>query len=290
MQLDESLVECAALARRTAPELCRREPAAGESCAWLHGYWPYLRLLGLASTPDNHAGFFLGAIRSTMSRTRAPRVLVSGAADYSMLALVIQAYRQQNVRPDITVVDQCETPLALNRWHAQKAGLEITTRRCDMFEYAEPLPFDAVCTHSFLSEFPPERRSELLGKWRHLLNPGGAVITVNRLRPAGGSAPVGFTPEQARAFRAAVLQQAQSLGATLQADPLELARGAEAYMSRRSSYAVRSRDEIVALFESAGFRMDELSSGPVVAAARQDVSGPTTPGGAEYARIVASRR
>jgi len=219
MQSDETLVECAALARRMAPELCRREPAIGESCAWLHGYWPYLRLLGLASTPDNHAEFFLGAIGATTGRTRAPRVLVSGAADHSMLALVIQACRQRNARPDVTVVDQCETPLALNRWYAQRAGLEITTRCCDMFEYTEPVPFDAVCTHSFLSEFPPERRSELLGRWRQLLSPGGAVITVNRLRPAGGSAPVGFTPEQTRAFRVAVLQQARFLSATLQADP-----------------------------------------------------------------------
>jgi len=61
-------------------------------------------------------------------------------------------------------------------------------------------------------------------------------------------------------------------------------------MSRRSSYAVRSRDEILALFEGAGFGMDELSCGPVAAAVRHDVSGPTTPGSAEYARIVASRR
>ena len=48
----DMLLESAPLARQMAPRLCRRDSATGESCAWIHGLWQYLRLLGLASTPD----------------------------------------------------------------------------------------------------------------------------------------------------------------------------------------------------------------------------------------------
>jgi SAM-dependent methyltransferase len=180
-------------------------------------------------------------------------------------------------------MDQCETPLALNRWYAARAGLEIVTPRCDIFEYADKSGFDLICTHSFLSEFPPARRPALLARWRALLRPGGMAITVNRLRPAGGSAPYGFTAEQAVAFRSAVLANARSGPGW--PDPADLARDTELYIARRYAYAVRSREEVAALFENAGFRIAELSCDPVKTGVRQEVTGPTTPGGAQYARI-----
>lgn len=284
---EELLLESAPLARRLAPGLCHKDPVTGESCAWIHGFWQHLRLLGFASAPDHHVEFFLRAMKTVTGEAETPRVLVSGAADYAMLALVIQAYRERNIRPDVTVVDRCDTPLMLNRWHAERAALEITTHRCDIFEYADSDPFDMLCTHSFFSEFPPERRPGILIKWKQLLRPGGAAIIVNRLRPGCGPGPVGVTPEQVRTFGAAVLQQAQIMGAALSCDPFELARDAETYMSRRIVYAVQ-REEIIGLFENAGFTIQDISCDPLTAAVRHDVTGPTTPGGAEYARIVAT--
>lgn len=288
-QIEEPLLESAPLAWRLAPQLCRKDPATGENCAWVHRFWQYLRLLGLASTPSLHMKFFTDALTDRAGDQETPKVLISGAADYSMLALVLHAYRERNIRPDVTVVDQCETPLMLNRWFAERVASEITTRRCDIFEYTDAGSFDAVCTHSFLSELPPGRWPALLCKWRQLLRPGGAAITINRLRPGVGSAPVGFTPEQASAFRAAVLERARLLPGASRTDPLELAHAAETYMSQRRTYAVQSREQILTLFEGAGFRVDSLSHGPVVSGVRHEVSGPTTPGSADYARIVASR-
>jgi SAM-dependent methyltransferase len=283
---DELLLESAPLARRLAPRLCHKDSVTGESCAWIHGFWQYLRLFGLASTPDHHVEFFVHAMKGVTEKADTPRVLVSGAADYAMLALVIEAYRERNIPPHVTVVDRCETPLMLNRWHAERAALEITTRRCDIFEYGESDPFDVLCTHSFFSEFPPEQRPAILMKWRQLLRPGGAAIFVNRVRPGSGPGAISVTPEQARAFGAAVLQQAQAMGAALSCDPFELARDAETYMSRRISYPVQ-REEITGLLENAGFTIQDISCGPPTAAVRHDVTGPTTPAGAEYARIVA---
>ena len=286
-QIEEPLLESAPLAWRLAPQLCRKDPATGENCAWIHGFWQYLRLLGLASTPSLHVKFFTDALTSRAGARAVPKVLISGAADYSMLALVIDAYRERNIRPNVTVVDQCETPLMLNRWFAERVEFDITTHRCDIFEYTETRSFDAVCTHSFLSELPPGRWPTLLDKWRQLLRTGGAAITINRLRPGGGSAPVGFTSEQAGAFRTTVLERARSLPGATRTDPLELSHAAEIYVSRRRTYAVQSREQILTLFEGAGFRVDSLSHGPVVTDVRRELSGPTTPGSADYARIVA---
>lgn len=288
-RIDEPLLESAPLAWRMAPQLCLTASGTDERCAWIHGFWQYLRLLGLASTPGLHARFFSDTLKVCAGSSAKPRVLISGAADYSMLTVVVQAFREINVSPDITIVDQCETPLMLNRWLANREGIGITTIRRDIFGYTENRLFDAVCTHSFLSEIPPGRWPDLLGKWRQLLRPGGVAITVNRVRPGENSTAVGFTPAQADVFRAAILEKARSLGPAWQADPLELVRQAEIYMSRRRTYAIRSREDVISLFEGAGFGLDSLSCGPIDAGVRHEVSGPTTPGNADYARIVARR-
>jgi hypothetical protein len=288
--VEELLLESAPLARRTAQELCRRDPRTGESCAWIHGLWPYLRLLGLASTPEQHAEFFERALNDVLE-TRHSRVLVSGAADHSMLAVVIRACRERDAAPAITVVDRCETPLTINRWYAHRLGIDVATSCRDMLEYVPSEPFDALCTHSFLSELPAEQWPSLFSRWRECLRPGGAVITANRLRPSAGGGGVGFTREEARVFSDAVLQRAEALRAVLKLDPTKLANEAEIYIERRRISAVRSREEFVALFEDSGFRIQELACGPVTAQeTRHDIGGPTTPGGAEYARVVAVRR
>lgn len=288
-QITEPILESAPLARRLAPQLCRKDPGTGESCAWIHGFWQYMRLLGLASTPALHSEFYADALKVCARGSGRPRVLISGAADYSMLVVVVQAFRETGVSPDVTIVDQCETPLMLNRWLADREAIEITTLHRDIFDCAEPGRFDAICTHSFLSEIPSGRWPDLLGKWRELLRPGGAAITVNRVRTGGSSSAVGFTSDQADAFRAAVLEKARTLGPAWQAEPLEVVREAETYMTRRRTYALRSREEAIALFEGAGFTMGSLSCGPVTAGVPHGVSGPSTPGKAEYARIVARK-
>lgn len=284
------LLESAPLAWRLAPGLCRKDPASGESCAWIHGFWQYLRLLGLASTPSLHVSFFSDALASLARGSAAPRVLISGAADYSMLARVLGAYRARGFQPEITVVDQCETPLMLNRWFAERAGAEIATRLCDIFDYSEARPYDVVCTHSFLSEFPRDRWPRLVGKWRELLRPGGAAITINRVRPASGPAPNQFTPGQTETFRAAVVAGAPTLPEAAAADPALLEQAAVTYSSRRRTWPAQSREHLVALFENAGFRIESLSLGAVAGGTPGGISGPTTPGSADYARIVASRR
>ena len=288
--LREPLEQSAPLARDLAPRLCRTDPATGESCAWCHGIWQYLRLMGLAATPEPHAHFYSRALQSVAGASGAPRVLVSGAADYSMLAHVLASYRECGIEPAVTVVDACDTPLFLNRWYAERVAARIVCNRCDILDYTDAAPFDAVCTHSFLVQFPPEARMRLLARWRQLLRPGGAVITVTRVRTAAGVERVGFSAEQAQAFYATVRDQAQAMRATLQVDPVEIARAAEIYMKGQRPWPVRSRAEIRELFETCGYSVDELSDAPSAAVAVQPPDGPAVAGSGERVQIIATRR
>ena len=68
--VDEPIASTAALALRLASTLCHKDPATGESCAWYHGPWQLLRLLGLVMTPARHADFYGAALETAVGRRR----------------------------------------------------------------------------------------------------------------------------------------------------------------------------------------------------------------------------
>jgi SAM-dependent methyltransferase len=288
VDIPEPLRESAPLAHALAPTLCRADPATGERCAWNHGLWQYLRLFGLVTTPVHHRDFFARALSAPPEGAQPARILVSGSADYAMLAEVLGAMHGRAA--SITVLDICETPLALNRWYAARLSQPIETQRADILAYDAAQPFDAICTHAFLAMFAPQRRPALLGRWRALLRPGGRVITVNRVRPGFGGAQAGFGAGEVRAFRDAVLARAQAMRDVLPIEPEALAREAEDYARLQRVYPVRSAEEVRALFEDGGFRIDEFTCAPIERRAQNPIAAPTVPGDADYVRVVASRR
>jgi SAM-dependent methyltransferase len=278
----EDLEQAAALAREQAPQLCRRDPQTGQSCDWHHGLWPALRLLGLATAPALHGAFLRGALAAIPAAS--PRILLSGTADHALLAQLLATF---GARPfDAVVLDLCETPLMLNRWFAERAGIAIETRQSNILEFDDPRPFDAVCTHAFLGNFDQAQRVELVAKWRALLRPGGRVITVNRLRP--GSAPqwIAFSTDQLWAFRDRVAEAAKAQGLQLP----RLGRAAEAYAGRRAVFPLESAVALRELFEQGGFGIEELSLAAIAPEARQAFSAPYVPSGDTYAQLIAVRR
>jgi SAM-dependent methyltransferase len=279
---DEALEEAARLAREQAPALCRRDPVTGHSCAWNHGLWPTLRLLGLVTEPALHADFLREALAGVPGER--PRVLVSGAADHALLAQLLLALGAR--RPAVTVLDICETPLLLNRWFAQRTGLAIGTHCCDILDYDEAGAFDAVCTHAFLGNFDAAGRATLMRKWQALLRPGGKVITVNRLRPGQPPQWVAFSVDQVWAYRARVEVAAKAHGLQVAG----LGRAAETYAGRQAIFPLGTAGELRALAEQAGFDIEHLSVAPLASAAQHEVNAPTVPGSDDYARLIAVRR
>ena len=266
--------------------MCRQD-ADGTRCDWFHGIWQVLRLLGLNTTPEHHAAFFRDALRELAALSDAPRALISGTADYSMLARLLPAFRERGATPAVTVVDRCETALMLNRWYAEREGLAIATERSDMLAYAGTPGYDVICTHSFIGQFDPSERARLFAAWRRLLRPGGLLLTINRLRPGAGVGWLGYSREQAEKLSENVRRRAAEVGAIVGAAPDELAAAALRYASRMGAWPVRSQEEIRALSEAAGFRVEHLSAEPVVLPAGGELTGPTVPAGADYAHLAA---
>jgi SAM-dependent methyltransferase len=279
----DSLEPSARLAFEQAPRLCR---AAGDgtSCAWLHGFWPCLRIAGLAASPDRHAAFYRRALAALGS---APRLLVSGAADQGMLACVLSTLGGARV----AVVDTCETPLQLNRWYAGRQGAAIETERASVLQYAPAQAFDAICTHSFFGQFSHAERPRLLAAWHRLLRPGGKVITAHPLRPLDGDQPNRFTPQQERMFLERLAAETPRLAALLNVAPGEVQRLAGDYLRARYGYPLHSREEMAAYFEAAGFELEQLACEQAPADAPAGSGGPGLRNPAvQYAYVIARRR
>jgi SAM-dependent methyltransferase len=269
-----------------APRSCRPIAPGAQDCSWNHGLWLTLRLLGFLTAPEHHAEVFSAGLAPLAA---GARVLVSAAADHGMLAEVLSAMEGRRAR--VSVIDICDTPLALARWHAAKRDTPIETQRADILSFQPGVAFDAVCTHSFLGQFPPAARRQLVRRWHALLRPGGRVVTVNRLRP--GAPPeerVGFTEAQGAAFVRNVLEAARGREAELPVHGAALESAAARYAARQGAWPIGSAAELRQLFEEAGFRAERIDIAPESGLVRRHaVSGPTTPGSAQYAAIVAVR-
>lgn len=281
------LADAAILAWRLAPSLCRGASGVATNCFAAHSVWPSLRLLGILGSIETRASHYQNALRALAARTGVLRVLISGAADHAMLAYVIDACRGAGVRCEITVLDLCETPLALNRWHAARASFPVATTRQDIMTFTPPHRFDAICTDSFIGRFPATVWPDLFGKWHALLRPGGSVITVNALRGTDTPDVVTFSEDESRALGKGVLATASAFKNVLAVDPLDLARRAEEYARHHVTYAVRSAEGIRALFEGAGFALDTMRIDSPAGAAPRDLKGPSIRGGRQYLHIVA---
>lgn len=280
---DRVLLEaCAAEARRSSRSLCETEPATGENCAWYHGFWPTLRLLNLVTTPNTHGAFYTRTL-GALARDGHKRVLISGSADISMLQRIYAAFDAADATPEITFVDRCPTPVALAEWYAERTGRNIETQCCDILEFTG-VRFDIVCTHSFMGYFNDEARQRLARKWANALMPGGKVVTINRVRP-NASGVVTFTPAQKRKF----VEHARTMAIQRGLDAPEIADAAATYAKKFRIRPVTSRSALDRFFTDNGFRVDRMETEPVADAEAPEETGPTTPGGATYVQMVATR-
>lgn len=288
--VDEPLSESAPIASRIAAEACVRDPVTGETCAWYHGTWQYLRLLGVAKTSGGHVAFLVAALRDLARSAQHPKVLVSGSGDYSMPAHVLWAYREERASIDLHVLDRCETPLALSRWYASRTGATVRTAQADAIDYQPGRAFDVVMTNSFLGYFDRYARRRLFARWGEWLRPSGKLLFTNRLRPSAGDEAIGFSVEQATRLVEAVRREAQSRAGTIDIDPDEIAQRARRYAERFRSYPLHSADEVIDLLQGNGFSIDRLDTATAAARAGNDaVSGPSTAEQADYVRVIATR-
>jgi SAM-dependent methyltransferase len=217
-------------------------------------------------------------------------MLISGAADYSMPAHVLKAYRNVEAAVQVTVLDRCETPLYLCRWYAERMSVTMDTCACDILDFAPQDRFDVTCSHSFLARFPPRQRKDLMSAWQRILRPGGKVVTNARLNPSAPDDGTGFSPDQVTAFRDRVYREAVKHRDALGIDPDEIAEHARQYAKAWRTHSIRTPQEITGLFEDGGFDLDHLEVVETGGQLGAGKVGPSTAQKATYVEVVATRR
>ena len=189
----ELLLESAPLSQQWSEQECTRKPKGGMEewsqdnlpdnadncdCAWYHGTWQYLRLLGMVAVPDWHRSFYTEALGNILRRKPDANVLISAAADYGMLAMLHEAMKLTGSSPRVVIYDICKTPLLSSQWYAERHGISIETK-CDNI-ITSPIPeapFDLIVTDEFFTVLKAEYKPLISKRWKELLKPGGSVVT-----------------------------------------------------------------------------------------------------------------
>ncbi|MCP5347470.1 MAG: hypothetical protein R3F41_18140 [Gammaproteobacteria bacterium] len=153
-----------------APLLCRSQ----HGCQEYHRCWSLVRLIKKEGALPAGLEFFKHHLTDLVDQGRT-RVLISGAADTGLLALVCTIFSIVNAKPEILLMDRCRTTLIQNRILAEYLGLEIETIEGDIRK-VDIEPVDAIIAHSFLTFFVKADRQDVINAWASILNPGGKIL------------------------------------------------------------------------------------------------------------------
>lgn len=244
VDLQEPLVLSADLLNGVAPVLCTADHIDTSGCAWYHGAWQYLRLLNLVSTPTWHDRFYRLELERAFYDLRPTHVVITGTADYSVLAYVIDAAHKSKLMLDISVIDLCPTPLFACKWYSKRAQYPIHTIEGDILNHTA-LPkagAQVVITDAFLTRFQGTQVEQVLDAWKQILTAGGRVITTVRNHQ---KSPAIRTREDAILdFRERAREGARTWRAFLGRSSDDVADLAELYARRMISYASASETPI----------------------------------------------
>ena len=283
-QIARLLCEHAPLMAVVAAASCSSGYLDPVNCAWYHGVWPYLRVLGVVSSPAWHRDFYGKALRQVIELRPSTglRVLISGAADFSMLEQVLFSAHEARC-PDgelgVTVLDRCQTPLESCQWYAEQANAEVTLRRAELFDRRQLSgPFDVIVTDAFLTRFDREHCARVIRRWHELLRPDAVVVTTIRLHD--DSDALRDFERDVTTFVERVRSLAQAHSSPIFRTTGRLVQAAETYARRMHSADVGDEDDVVDHFSSSGF--------DVVSRERACVTGELYP--VNYLRIVARKR
>ena len=248
-----------------------------------HAVCQYLRHLDLMKTLSGQAGFFVDSFRSLARGGEHPRVLVSGSADYSMPAHVLNGYETERAVLDLSLVDRCETPLAITRWYAERLGATVATIHDSILGLGGEGRYDLIVTSAFLGYFKAEKRPGLFAKWGELLRPGGKLI----FNQAVSSAARTFSAEETAVLKDKVRAELGSRAPIPAWNTAAVVALAAAYASWRHN-SPTPEETIPDLLNRGGFDIDQLK--PVSVVGRPGISGPGTTGSSKGLQVIATRR
>jgi SAM-dependent methyltransferase len=275
-----------------------------KDCLWYHGSWQYLRLFDMVSSPSWHTGFYADELRKQFA-AGARRVLISGTADYTTLAFVLDAARavfgaELPKSLEIHVLDLCQTPLLACQWYAGRLGLRDRVRlhRADITEgnvatdpgNAGNGRFDLIVADAFLTRFDAATARRVVHAWGELLVPGGIVLTTVRLHPRNDyrvhdtddlTADDRYrVTDPADDFELRLLERAAGWQGMLSIDLDDLSKAGRDYAMKMKSHDLGDTHDIAEIFNSDHFDVTRCDAGRV--------DGELI--GTEYLRIAATLR
>ncbi len=277
--LQEPLMQSADMLYEVASLCCSHDHVNETSCQWYHSIWQYLRLLNMVSTPSWHHDFYLKQLLSNTPDGESAKVLISGTADYSMLAYVMNAAKRKNVNAEITVVDLCETPLFACRWYANKLGQKVNALRTNIFDLNAKDEFSMICADAFLTRFKGEQLSQVLNKWYEMLKFGGIAVTTIRVHDEKHVCPDIPLEDAVQKFKAKAIERSAVWERHINLTADEMGEKAEYYARTMVSNHLGTKEHIIETIKKCGFKLNYIED--------VEVSGELYP--SRYIRVVLSK-
>lgn len=249
--LEEPMLKSAPLMSMLSEVMCKGSQVSAEDCSWYHRVWQYLRIFDVASTPTWHYQFYTESLQKFFSQRKNIKILISGTADYSMLAHVLYVCSKLKREYEIFVLDLCQTPLVLCEWYASQERKEIKTIHQDILRFNMKNYFDLIITDAFLTRFPDDDRLQVLRKWNSLLREDGKIITTIRIEKSDDTtkASVPEIPE----FTEKVFKSAQDWQPFLPESAEKIKLWAQEYAKHMVSFPVKNKDFLHKLLIKSGF-------------------------------------
>lgn len=162
-----------------AKNYCKNSYVGQYSCEWYHSAWQYLRIVDKVSSPTWHFNFYYEQLSDLLSSSK--KILISGTADYTLLALIYFIAKKKEVMPLIWVNDICSTPISVCRRFAEINNFELKIIQGDIRVISIEKYFDLIITDAFLTRFSFSEKEAIVAKWSSLLKDNGRIITTGRI-------------------------------------------------------------------------------------------------------------
>ncbi len=261
---------------------CKRGYVDKKDCSWYHGVWQYLRLCDKASAPTWHFEFYVSALSNILKEGQS--VLISSAADYTTLAVLIEVVKRLEVNISIEVADICKTPLILNDWYAEQMGFEVKSINVDIRNLDVKDMYDIIITDAFLTRFNSDEKKVVTKRWFDSLKSGGYIITTTRLEQNLSNEWILPPKKEISNFVSCVEDCLKKIfcsntNKSCCRKVSKIINLAEIYSQRMRSYPFKSNDEVITFFQKYGFEIKKQE----VATVKGEFK-PTT-----YCRVVAQK-
>lgn len=197
------------------------------------------------------------------STSNPVRVVIGGTTDTGLYAGLLNAAVTVGgpgfARSlDVTIIDQCQTPLEICNSYAQENDLQLTTIRANMADFEPDTQADLILLHGVLSFIPLTKRLSFLKHLGTWLTPGGTLISSTQMGHKRGKTEREARVDQALQNLKTVLADSTGMQNT-EAEVLE--RQLKEGMRTRSQHAdlFNTEEDAIKFYESADLTVESLT-------------------------------